>query len=489
MFVPVRSCAPIRALSRIVLGLMISCCSTPDVVAVTFTVNSPADIVDANPGDGVCRTAPDNTVCTLRAAIMEANALPGADTIILQANVTYQLTRDGVDDTAVNGDLDVLDSVTIVGAGPTSTILDANGGVTKDRAMQVFTCVGNTPASGGSCPGSEHVLVDVSGVAFRNGQVTTGTFRGGGITNDGMLTLDNCVIAGNGADTTFVGGGIYNSSGTLTLNNSTVANNTLGTSSYGGAGIASFGPMTIINSTISGNVVAASLGYGGGILNGDVATVIGSTISGNHAVLGGGISSRSGGSTLNLINTTISANSSDGSGGGLAAGLGTIVGLYNVTITGNQANADAVGLGDGGGVLVTDTATVTVSNSIISNNYYRNEGSPFDTFDECSGALTLLGDMNNIVTFRIAAHCPITGTYKPDAASLGPLQGNGGPTSTHALLVGSEAIDHGNPSGCTDNLGAFITTDQRGVHRPNGAVCDLGAYEFDNIIFQNGFNS
>ena len=60
---------------------------------------------------------------------------------------------------------------------------------------------------------------------------------------------------------------------------------------------------------------------------------------------------------------------------------------------------------------------------------------------------------------------------------LGPLQNKGGPTSTHALLAGSPAIDTGNPSGCTDDTGVTLTTDQRGVVRPQRAACDIGAFE------------
>ena len=66
---------------------------------------------------------------------------------------------------------------------------------------------------------------------------------------------------------------------------------------------------------------------------------------------------------------------------------------------------------------------------------------------------------------------------------LGPLQNNGGPTQTQALLPGSPAIDAGNPSGCRDGKGNLITTDQRNYPRPNTEDiedkkgCDMGAYE------------
>lgn len=60
---------------------------------------------------------------------------------------------------------------------------------------------------------------------------------------------------------------------------------------------------------------------------------------------------------------------------------------------------------------------------------------------------------------------------------LGPLQDNGGPTFTHALLAGSPAIDTGNPALLGSGGSACEATDQRGVARPQGSACDIGAYE------------
>ena len=65
---------------------------------------------------------------------------------------------------------------------------------------------------------------------------------------------------------------------------------------------------------------------------------------------------------------------------------------------------------------------------------------------------------------------------------LGPLQNNGGTTETHALLLGSPAIDHIPVADCTDLDGVPITTDQRGVARPQGAGCDIGAYELLTVV-------
>ena len=93
-------------------------------VATVLVVNSPNDAVDANPGDGVCETATAGE-CTLRAAVQEANALAGADTISIPAGV-YTLSIPGADeDAAATGDLDSIGDLTISGAGIDATIIDA----------------------------------------------------------------------------------------------------------------------------------------------------------------------------------------------------------------------------------------------------------------------------------------------------------------------------------------------------------------------------
>ncbi|HYV66156.1 MAG TPA: CSLREA domain-containing protein, partial [Myxococcales bacterium] len=100
--------------------------------AATFTVNSTADAVDVSPGDGVCATADGS--CTLRAAIQEANALAGADTVVLPAG-TYLLTLAGAgEDGAATGDLDITGDLIIAGAGAASTVVDGNG---LDRVFHV----------------------------------------------------------------------------------------------------------------------------------------------------------------------------------------------------------------------------------------------------------------------------------------------------------------------------------------------------------------
>lgn len=177
--------------------------------------------------------------------------------------------------------------------------------------------------------------------------------------------------------------------------------------------------------------------FGGGIDNtgGALLTLSRSTVSGNSARLGGGIASVN---RLTLSNSTISGNSSEGSGGGIYADLRVI--LSSSTVTAN--------VGGGGGISANfNRGALTLHNSIVSGNSL-----PDVQADEPLIVNSLVGV----------------------AALLGPLADNGGPTWTHALLPGSPAIDTGL---CTDADGGLVTTDQRGVSRPQGNACDIGAFE------------
>lgn len=450
--------------------------------AAIFTVNSPADIPDVKPGDGICETAPGNNVCTLRAAIQEANMIPGPDTIILQPNTTYTLTRAGTNETkSLNGDLNILDSLTIIGAGPNSTIIDGNGSVTGERVLYISNCIDN-----GTLPGSaptptpapctqtdptdpKVIKASISGLTIENGKSTN---FAGGVINGGNLTLNNVTITKNTVNGVNDWGGGIQSSGPLTINNCTISNNISGTHNAFGGGIYNQAPMTITNSTISGN----STGGGGGGMYciGAASTIRNCTISGNTAASGGGIYKA--GFPLVIINSTISGNFSTVNGGGIFANSGTM-GMFNVTVTNNRANSDNSGVGFGGGITNVSGSTVNFQNSIIAGNtnVVVTSGGNFLNFDDCSGTISSL--TNNIVQNANSGNCTVTGPVTIADPNLGPLQDNGGLTFTHALLNGSPATDAGNSSGCTDDVGAFITTDQRGLHRPEGGRCDEGAFE------------
>ena len=129
----------------------------------TFTATSVLDSVDANPGNGECADSGRN--CTLRAAVMEANAIAGDDTIVLLGD-TYRLTIGGVaEDNAATGDLDILGNVTITGAGAEKTIIDPEQ--SGDRIFHIL--------SGAN--------VTISGVTIRNSDTSDTSEPGGGLNN------------------------------------------------------------------------------------------------------------------------------------------------------------------------------------------------------------------------------------------------------------------------------------------------------------------
>ncbi len=447
-----------------IIASMLLILPTPTHAAPTFVVNSPADIPASSPlNNGVCETAPGNGVCTLRAAIMKANHYPGGGATInfgLPGTVTYTLAiaPSGTDDEST-GDLNITNTMTIVGNGATNTIIDGNS---IDRVFNIA------------------VTMTISSLTVTNGKTmysnTDPNAFAGGILANYALTLTNSIVSRNSAIASTgaaYGGGIY-SSGHLVLINSSVISNSVNTTSGIASGGGIVGSGTLSSSTISGNTARDS---GGGIYGS--GTLINSTVSENTARNGGGIN----GGVLTLINSTVSGNHANDNGGGIYHS-GSTMNLYNVTITGNLANAKASGIAAGGGI-ANASGTINFQNTIIGNNLnvLIINGFPVLNPEDCSGTLTSQG--YNIMSET--SDCTVTGSVAFTNPNLGPLANNGGPTQTHALLHGSPAIDAGNPGGCTDNLGATLTTDQRGVHRPAfGGIalrCDMGAYELQQMIF------
>jgi CSLREA domain-containing protein len=438
--------------------------------AATFTVNTPVDAVDANPGNGTCSTVAHN--CTLRAAVQEANATTGGttDTITLPAG-TYTLTITGSGD-AESGDLDVLDHLFINGTGANSSIIDGNG------ASRVFE-IGRYSA--GLTP-----TVNVSGLTIRNG-------------SEGSISL---------------GGGVYIQQGSyLSLTRVGVRDNR---APMYGAGISNAGQLQLYQTIVRDNVISSpSTGggvtaTGGGIFNFSTGTVDidRSTISGNRAVRGGGINNSGG--DVDISNSTISGNSVYGAGGGIRnvgssadSGQWAVMNIHASTITNNEANrsgsTEPEPRGGGGIYNSGETGQVNIGNTILAGNTnnrsrFSSASQPYapDCYSTTPFRFTshrdnLVGVLNTYCDMRDTTwgdtRFDLVGTPEnPLDPQLGPLGDNGGPTQTHPLLSGSPAIDA--DEGVTSaTFFDCSPTDQRGATRPadgNGdgtAVCDIGAFE------------
>jgi hypothetical protein len=299
----------------------------------------------------------------------------------------------------------------------------------------------------------------ISGFTITNG-FTTDADGGGGILNHRGLKLSGTSILSNntgncGPFCFGSGGGINsNSGGTLTVTNCTISDNSTGLtflSRGGGMYLAGGGKATVTDSTISGNTA----GFGGGISSSlHMLTVTNSTISDNSAEFGGGID----GSGMAIVtNSAISGNTATIVGGGVYNYIHGTLSVNNSTISGNSAPS-----GHGGAIFNSEAATIgdTILNAGASGGTIANSGT-FTSLgynlasDNGGGALTGPGDQINTDPM------------------LGPLQDNGGPTFTHALLAGSPAINTGNP--------IFIPPryDQRGPGFPrvvHGRI-DIGSFE------------
>ena len=370
----------------------------------------------------------------------------------------------------------------IAAAGPGPLVLD-------DVAV-----IGNsvTPASdgfnqgGGGVYSTASLIVRHSRVA--NNTVTVaqsdGDSGGGGIleaSGNGDLTVIDSVVSNNVADVSANtsgettdnngGGGIYMDAGNLTITGSTIAANTTNVTGSvqagpadGGGGIYQYGRnFTLQSSTVSGNAAhgpGISKGGGGGVFDGgDTSAYLDSTIVGNSTD----------------EPATAAAPDTDGGGGILLNSLRGGVVMANMTITGNRASAAA-----GGGINNNLSTDVQITNSIIAANTAGVGGANCDS--EVTGTNAILSAGHNLSDDPASANsCALTaaGDLVGVAPLLGPLADNGGATQTEALMAGSPAIDAGDPAGCTDLVGNPISSDQRGVVRPQPPAggCDIGAYE------------
>jgi hypothetical protein len=230
------------------------------------------------------------------------------------------------------------------------------------------------------------------------------------------------------------------------------------------AGATSALSLRVAESTIANNTAQAPLGaQTGGV---ELVTTDTGTL---HAI---------------ILNSTISGNTADSAAGDSLFGAMLVaasgksatldVTLASSTVTGNTATG-ANGVAGGINVFQQSAATPAVlrlKSSIVADN-------PSATGADCRTVNTAIvtGGYNLLGASGACAFSGDTSTHLGGPPGLGPLAANGGPTPTHALLAGSRAIDASDPAGCTDQLGAVLERDQRGLPRIAGGRCDIGAYE------------
>jgi hypothetical protein len=481
--------------------------------AITYTPAHAAGVLFAKPvfsGNGNCSSWAD--ACSLQTAISSASA---GDQIWVQAGIhkphaSYRfasfILKNGVEiyggfdgtETQLN-QRNFVASVTILSGDLAGN--DIGFFYNDENSFQVVV---------GSNTDSSAIL---DGFTIRGGNANGGfgPISGGGLYNNvGNPTLRNLTFSGNSASS--YGGGMWNYNSSPTLSNVTFSGNSANTSGGGMINLSS--SPALMNVTFSDN--SASLGgggmhntnssnptltnvtflrnsassYGGGMTNfrSSNPTLTNVTFSDNSAVnIGGGLYNYA--SSPALTNVTFSDNSADSGGGGMFNNNSSNPTLTNVTFSGNSASVSS---GGGGGMYNTNSSNPTLTNVTFSGNLALSGGGIFNINSSPTLINTLIanslsgGDcINNSSTLNALSSnnlikdasnvCGmvngVDGNILGVDPKLGTLANNGGFTQTHALLADSPAIDKGTNANCPE-------TDQRGVTRPQGKLCDIGASEF-----------
>lgn len=273
----------------------------------------------------------DSGAGSLRQAVLNANASAGAKTIVFQGSTFSDRTPVTIELTS--GELIITNTITMMGTGANQLTISGN-----NRSRVFYIPVGTTV-----------VLNDLT-IAHGN----AGSDFGGGINNQGNLTLNNCILMSNYAQTQ--GAGIWNNN-ILMVNHTTFQNNSTSTSNGSGGGIFNSGGTVTVNDS---DFTGASVRDGGGIFNheGEI-TVSDSTFNNNRSNGGGGIFNVLGAATI--VNCMISVNRANGWGGGLRNTPGSTMTLSNSTVSDNSS-------GVGGGGICNERGTLTIISSTITDN-------------------------------------------------------------------------------------------------------------------------
>ncbi|MCA9603952.1 MAG: hypothetical protein KC619_00025 [Myxococcales bacterium] len=484
--------------------------------AATFVVTTTLDFPRHPSADACdCRSTARTGACTLRAAVQTANACPGADVVRL-GTATYLLSQSGTfEDAGQTGDLDVHEELTIVGEGIERTFIDASdddrildhhggpgsGLTVTDLTLQhglapvgldeVGGCLRNWPSAGlmltrvrmqqcGARTGGALYVVETNvhliettirestafgagGALFRASPVliedsffdeNVASVYGGGLAVEGNgvgaplpVTLIRVHVRGNQATE---GGGMTTHASShpmavLVLDSVFEANQALGSTATGGALLAYGGFAT--NQIHQTRFIRNEAGDRGGAIFGGALAVYESTFVGNTAARGGAMSLLS---EAELVSSTFVANIATSQGGAIhaAANAPSPMSAQQITIAWNQAPS-------GSGIFVGPSTQLEIRSTIVADNF----GGP-----ECQNVTSLGWNLSPDPT------CVSQATDLIGAPAFAYFGMHGGPTETLALTAASPAVDAADPVTCEP-------TDQRGVARPQGAGCDIGAYE------------
>ncbi|HEY7060382.1 MAG TPA: choice-of-anchor Q domain-containing protein [Chloroflexota bacterium] len=433
------------------------------MIGLNTTING-ANLITLSGGNATSLFAVSSSVTLTLQNIILSNAFGSGDGGAIVNNGTLVVTNSTIQNSQAAAGFS---GGAIVSTGPVtisgSTLANnsaTNGGALYPRFAGAVVTITNSVLHDNHATGTDYntggwggaILVwDGATVNLVGSDLYNNTAEEGGALNSRQAN-SSIMLQGTQAHDNHVleyGGGIY-ALGTLTVANSTISGNVSG----GGGGLWTLGTVTLTDSTVSGNMID---GFGGGLSGQGTTTLSRVTITGNTATQdGGGVENNSG--TMHLTDVTISNNTSTAEGGGIVNFGQTD--LTNVTLSGNSAPL-------GGSAIVQRSGTaVTLKNTIIAKgsrggnclvpagNFQPIISNGFNLSDDtsCAGYFNQSGDQNNV------------------PAGLGALANNGGPTQTHLPQPGSLAIDHGTTAGCP-------ATDQRGLPRPVGLSCDVGAVE------------
>ena len=476
--------------------------------AATFVVNTTGDTSDATAGDGVCADA--GGMCSLRAAISEANALAGDDIITLPAGTYTQSLVAANEDLNAGGDWDIRSNITINGEGAATTILQAAAtpGTATERVIESMLAAN---------------VVTINGVTLRHGNKTgaaANATRGGGIRNVGTLTMNDCIVTMNSAPGS---GGVRNER-TITLNNVTVSNNACNnttTNCFGGGmynTLAALSTVTITNSTFTANTSTATatnfFGFaaGLGIESGTGFNIVitNSSFSNNIGVGTGTAGSNGNGirllatnaSTANITNSSFNGNS--GMGGTSIQGVGiqaftsgvngTLSGTWDgITVNGNSGTngvgismvatgnamnltvrnstiSNNTSLGNAGGGIISNSAATSGANSVIN---YVNTTFSGNTANGAGGGLFVeqpaaTGSMTANFNFCTIANNRANNDNSGSELGGGIFRSTAGTVNLKNTVVGDNSVGTGGSA--PDIAGAVNSQDYNHIEDPTGAT-------------------